>query len=151
MSDFLEPTATPETTQEITMSGHNSETLKGKIGAYKEANPTASIEEIAKALNTSKPYVHQSLNNYKKPKKAKAVVKKVLEKKKQSVPTFVQLTNQIGFLEGQIRDLKSNIYQQEAVAKGLRLQNRGLSNVITYLESKLGIDEIEARLESTRD
>jgi hypothetical protein len=33
----------------------------------------------------------------------------------------------------------------------LRHQNRGLSNVITYLESKLGIDEIDARLEATKD
>jgi hypothetical protein len=150
MSDFLESTATPETTQVITMSEHNPNTLKGKICAYKEANPTASIEEIAEALNTSKPYVYQSLMNYKKPKKVKAVVKKVVEKKEQG-PTLAQLTSKIDLLEGVIRHLKGNLAEEEQVIKALRIQNRGLDNVITYLESKLGIDEIEARLESTRD
>ena len=122
-------------------------TLKAKILEHKKNNPEATVPEIATLLNTSKTYVYQTIMDYKTPKKPKPVK----AEKKQSVPTLVQLTNQISFLEGQIRDLKSNIYELEGVAKGLRQQNRGLSNVITYLESKLGIDEIDARLEATRD
>ena len=150
MSDFFEITTTPEATQEITMSAHNLKTLKGRIGAYKEANPTASIEQIAKALNTSKPYVYQSLANNVKPKRIKAAVKKFVEKKEQG-PTLAQLSNKIDLLENIIRSLKSNLAEEEQVIKALRMQNRGLDNVITYLESKLGIDEIEARLEATKD
>ena len=122
-------------------------TLKAKILEHKKNNPEATPAEIAKLLNTSKTYVYQTIMNYKTPMRPKPVK----EEKKQSVPTLVQLTNQISFMESQIRDLRSAVYELEAVAKGLRQQNRGLSNVITYLESKLGIDEIDARLESTKD
>jgi hypothetical protein len=122
-------------------------TLKAKILEHKKNNPEATVAEIAKLLNTSKTYVYQTITDYKSPMRPKPVK----AEKKQSVPTLVQLTNQISFMEGQIRELRSALYEQEAVAKGLRQQNRGLSNVITYLESKLGIDEIDARLEATRD
>jgi hypothetical protein len=122
-------------------------TLKAKILEHKKNNPEATPAEIAKLLNTSKTYVYQTITDYKSPMRPKPVK----AESKQSVPTFVQLTNQISFLESQIRTLRSDVYEQEAVAKALRVQNRGLSNVITYLESKLGIDEIDARLESTKD
>lgn len=112
-------------------------TLKAKILEHKKNNPEATNLEIAKVFNTSKAYVYQSIIGYKSPR---------LKARGDSVPTLVQLTNQISFLEGQVRDAKSAVYELEAVAKGLRQQNRGLSNVITYLESKLGIDEIDARL-----
>ena len=111
-------------------------TLKEKILEHKKNNPEATNLEIAKVFNTSKAYVYQSIIGYKSPRL----------KGKSDVPSLVQLTNQISFLEGQVRDAKSAVYELEAVAKGLRQQNRGLSNVITYLESKLGIDEIDARL-----
>jgi hypothetical protein len=111
-------------------------TLKAKILEHKKNNPEATNLEIAKVFNTSKAYVYQSIIGYKSPRL----------KGKSDVPSLVQLTNQISFLEGQVRDAKSAVYELEAVAKGLRQQNRGLSNVITYLESKLGIDEIDARL-----
>jgi uncharacterized coiled-coil DUF342 family protein len=117
-------------------------TLKEQILEHKKNNPEATPEEIAKLLNTSKTYAYQTIIGYKSPREA------VREK---SAPTLVQLTNQISFMEGQIRELRSTVYELEAVAKGLRHQNRGLSNVITYLESKLGIDEIDARLEATKD
>jgi hypothetical protein len=116
-------------------------TLKEKILEHKKNNPEATPAEIAKFFNTSKTYVYQTLTGYKSPRL----------KARGDVPTLVQLTNQISFMESQIRDLRSNVYELEAVAKGLRQQNRGLSNVITYLESKLGIDEIDARLEATKD
>ena len=122
-------------------------TLKAKILEHKKNNPEATVNEIAKILNTSKTYVHQTIIGYKSPMRAK-VVKTVA---KESTPTLAQLTFQIDFLESQARGLKSNIAEHEAVIKALRLQNRGLSNVITYLESKLGIDEIDARLEATKD
>ena len=117
-------------------------TLKEQILEHKKNNPEATKEEIAKLFNTSKTYVYQTLTGYKSPR---------LKAREDSVPTLVHLTNQISFMESQIRDLRSNVYELEAAAKGLRQQNRGLSNVITYLESKLGIDEIDARLESTKD
>ena len=122
-------------------------TLKEKILEHKKNNPAATPAEIAKLLSTSKTYVYQTITGYKSPMRPKPVK----AEKKKVAPTVTQLTNQISFLESHIRDLKSNIYELESVAKGLRMQNRGLSNVITYLESKLGIDEIDARLEATRD
>jgi cyanate lyase len=111
-------------------------TLKEKILEHKKNNPEATFEEIATLLSTSKTYVYQIINGYKSPRL----------KSRDDVPTLVHLTNQISFMEKQILTLRGDVYEQEAVAKGLRQQNRGLSNVITYLESKLGIDEIDARL-----
>lgn len=157
MLDFLKPTpapvvetavqpeATPEVKPETTTM-----TLKARVLAFRDANPSATVVEIAKALNTSKPYVYQCFTDYKKIKKKNSTVKKVAEKKS-SVSTLVQLTNQISLMESNIRHLRSNILELEAVEKALRQQNRGLSNVITYLECKLGIDEIDARLEATKD
>jgi hypothetical protein len=122
-------------------------TLKAKILEHKKSNPEATVAEIAKLLNTSKTYVYQTITDYKAPMRPKPVN----AEKKEVAPTVTQLTNQIAFMEKQILALRSDVYEQEAVAKALRLQNRGLLNVITYLESKLGIDEIDARLEATRD
>jgi predicted transcriptional regulator len=122
-------------------------TLKAKILEHKKNNPEATVAEIAKLLNTSKTYVHQTITNYKAPMRSKPVN----AEKKEVATTVTQLTSQIAFMEKQILTLRSDVYEQEAVAKALRLQNRGLLNVITYLESKLGIDEIDARLEATRD
>ena len=122
-------------------------TLKAKILEHKKNNPEATPAEIAKLLNTSKTYVYQTIMDYKSPMRPKIAKAETT----QPAPTLAQLNNQISFLESQIRTLRSDVYEQEAVAKALRVQNRGLSNVITYLESKLGIDEIDARLESTKD
>ena len=122
-------------------------TLKAKILEHKKNNPEATVAEIATLLNTSKTYVYQTIMDYKSPMRPKPVK----AEKKEVAPTVTQLTNQIAFMEKQILTLRSDVYEQEAVAKALRLQNRGLSNVITYLECKLGIDEIDARLEATRD
>jgi hypothetical protein len=122
-------------------------TLKAKILEHKKNNPDATVAEIAKLLNTSKTYVYQTITDYKAPMKPKIVK----TEKNESAPTVAQLNNQISFMEKQILTLRSDVYELEAVAKALRLQNRGLSNVITYLESKLGIDEIDARLEATKD
>jgi hypothetical protein len=121
-------------------------TLKEKILEHKKNNPEATPEEIAKLLNTSKTYAYQTITGYKPPMKPK-----IAKAEKPAAPTVAQLTSEIAFMEAQIRALRSNIYEQEVVAKVLRHQNRGLSNVITYLESKLGIDEIDARLEATKD
>ena len=119
-------------------------TLKSKINEYKNSNPSATIGEIAKACNTSKPYVYQCINNYKKPKKSKAV------KQSDDSSSAAQLNRQVNFLAAQVQKLRGDVAELEAVAKALRQQNRGLANVITYLESKLGIDEIDARLEATK-
>ncbi len=121
-------------------------TLKEKILEHKKNNPEATPEEIANLFNTSKTYAYQTIIGYKSPMKPK-----IAKAEKPAAPTVAQLTSEIAFMEAQIRALRSNIHEQEAVAKALRHQNRGLSNVITYLESKLGIDEIDARLEATKD
>jgi hypothetical protein len=112
-------------------------TLKEQILEHKKNNPEATFKEIATLLSTSKTYVYQTINGYKSPR---------LKSRGDSVPTVAQLTSQISFMEKQILTLRGDVYEQEAVTKALRQQNRGLSNVITYLESKLGIDEIDARL-----
>ena len=122
-------------------------TLKEKILEHKKNNPEATPAEIAKLLNTSKTYAYQTIIGYKTPMQPKIAK----TEKKPPAPTVAHLNNQISLMESLIRTLRSDIYEQEAVAKALRLQNRGLSNVITYLESKLGIDEIDARLEATKD
>jgi hypothetical protein len=157
MLDFLKPTPAPVVEAEVQPEAKpevkpeaTTMTLKARVLAYRDANPSATVVEIAKALNTSKPYVYQCLTDYKKIKKEKSVVKKVVEKKV-SAPTVAQLNNQIGLLESNIRNLKSNFVELDAINKVLKHQNRGLSNVITYLESKLGIDRIEERLEATKD
>ena len=153
MLDFLKQAIAPtvETeTQTETKPENTTMTLKAQIIAFRNANPSLSVAEIAKHFKTSKPYVYQSINKYKKPKKVKSLAGKV-EEKKVAAPTVNQLNNQIDFLNIRIQNLTSDVAELEAVVKALRLQNRGLSNVITYLESKLGLDEIEARLESKKD
>jgi hypothetical protein len=165
MLDFLKPTPAPVVEAEVQPEAKpevkpeaTTMTLKARVLAYRDANPSATVVEIAKALNTSKPYVYQCFTDYKKTKKVKSLAEKIetaLSKKgaeeKVAAPTVAQLNNQIGLLESNIRNLKSNFVELDAINKVLKHQNRGLSNVITYLESKLGIDRIEERLEATKD
>ena len=51
----------------------------------------------------------------------------------------------------ELEELKSKNFVLEAVVKAHTKQLQKLRGVIEYLEEKLGIDEIDARLEATRD
>jgi hypothetical protein len=122
-------------------------TIAKQVREYKAANPSATNVEIAKIFKTSPPYVWQALNTLKVAKskaqtraKAKAIAKPV------NLVRNIQVENlqlECKFLRGEIDILKE-------VVKACDTQRRGLENVITYLETKLGIDEIDARLEATR-
>ena len=48
-------------------------------------------------------------------------------------------------------ELKMQVLELEIIVDALTERNKRLVGVIEYLEGKLGIDEIDARLEATRD
>ena len=111
--------------------------LATKIREYKAANPDAVNKDIAKALNTSPSYVHQTLTNYKKPKKD--ILKPVVPSEGQKV-----LQNEIKRLHGAIERWESlSKFQDSKIAvltqqnKALKEHHAGLEYVISYLESRL--------------
>jgi hypothetical protein len=121
-------------------------TISKQVKEYKAANPNATNKEIAKICNTSAIYVYQILH----PKK----VKKAKPTKGQKILREVIAHSEglsAAVLRSEKASLHSKIDELEIVIKAMRTQMLGLENVITYLEAKLGIDEIDARLESTRD
>lgn len=118
-------------------------TLATKIREHKATNPEANNKEIAKALNTSPAYVFQVLTNYKKPKK---------DGLKPVAPTEGQkvLRNEIARLNHAIERWESLSKFQEAKigvltqqVKNLKDHHAGLEYVISYLESRLGIEKKE--------
>ena len=118
-------------------------TLAIKIREHKAANPEASNKDIAKALSTSPAYVFQVLTNYKKPKKNPL---------KPVVPSEGQKTlrNEINRLNASIERWESLSKFQEArisvltqQVKNLKDHHAGLEYVISYLESRLGIEKKE--------
>jgi hypothetical protein len=122
-------------------------TIAKQIREYKVANPSVTNAEIARTYKTSPAYVWQALNLSKVAKsKAKTKAKTKAIAKPISLVRNIQVENlqlECKFLRGEIDILKE-------VVKACDTQRRGLENVITYLETKLGIDEIDARLEATR-
>jgi len=117
-----------------------------KVREYKTANPKADVVEIAKSCNTSIGYVYQILHHAKKAaKKAKAAS----EVKATPQPTDGQQTlrkeikhlneaidkwrNVSSFHEGRIDVLTKQV-------RDLKAHNSGLEYVISYLESRLGIE-----------
>lgn len=120
-------------------------TIAKQVREYKAANPSATNVEIAKIFKTSPPYVWQALNKL-KVAKSKAQTRVKAKAKPVNLVRNIQVENlqlECKFLRGEIDILKE-------VVKACDTQRRGLENVITYLETKLGIDEIDARLEATR-
>jgi hypothetical protein len=118
-------------------------TVAKQIRAFKAANPEATNLEVAKAVNTSKVYVSQTLNNYKKPKKDN--LKPVVPSEGQKV-----LRNEIQRLNDAIarweslskfQDAKIGVLTQQN--KALKEHHAGLEYVISYLESRLGIEKKE--------
>jgi hypothetical protein len=121
-------------------------TISEQVREYKAANPDATNAEVATACKTTALYVYQILRPKKvkkaKPTKGQKILRKV-------IAGSDDLSDAV--LRSEKANLHSKIDTLEIVIKAMRTQMIGLENVITYLESKLGIDEIDARLESTRD
>jgi hypothetical protein len=121
-------------------------TISEQVREYKAANPDATNAEVATACKTTALYVYQILRPKKvkkaKPTKGQKILRKV-------IAGSDDLSDAV--LRSEKASLHSKIDTLEIVIKAMRTQMIGLENVITYLESKLGIDEIDARLESTRD
>ena len=156
---------------------HNS---SKRILAYKVANPTYTTSRLAKVLNLRYRHVYNTLYTYKAlggegtldhinelikdyvPKPNSRLEFDIEKnKKEESTPTKGQevLREVIAQSEGlkdaihrsEKKHLHSKIDELEALVEAMKTQARGLENVIQYLEAKLGIDEIDARLEATRD
>jgi hypothetical protein len=118
-------------------------TIKSKVEEYKAANPNATDKEIAKACETNALYVYQILRPKKGTKPTKG--QKILRTEIINSDLHIKIAN------NEKAHLHSKIDELEIIIKAMNFQMRGLQNVITYLETKLGIDEIDARLEATRD
>ena len=116
-------------------------TVAKQIRAFKAANPEATNLEVAKAVNTSKVYVSQTLNNYKKPKKEKPVVpsegQKVLRNEIQRLNEAITRWESLS----KFQDAKIGVLTQQN--KALKEHHAGLEYVISYLESRLGIEKKE--------
>jgi len=111
-----------------------------QIRGYKEANPTHKTKDIAKACGVSAAYVYQVLS---KPKK------KMIVATKEATPTDGQqvLRKEITRLNDEITKYKNlTTFQESRInylstkVKELKLHHSGLEYVISYLESRLGIE-----------
>ena len=113
-----------------------------KVREYKIANPTATVEEIAKASETSTGYVYQV--SYKmKHKKVKAV-KKAKPVAKQPTDGHKIVRNEIGRLHAEIDNLRILDEVNEDIIKDYQHEIDQLKNdivgyraVISYLQGKL--------------
>jgi hypothetical protein len=113
--------------------------LADKIREYKVVNPQATNKEISKALNTSPAYVHQTLTNYKKPKKEKPVVptegQKILQNEIMRLNDELEsykLAMQLNIQEQQEQDRLDQEY-----VKQLENDIVGYRAVISYLQGQL--------------
>lgn len=154
---------------------HNS---SKRILAFKLAHPNISTSKLAKALRLRYGSVYNVLYTYKalgrdgdldhlpdlikgyEPKSNSRLAFDIEKNKEEaSKPTKGQevlrevIAGGLGdaVLRAEKASLHSKIDDLEALVKAMKTQMRGLENVIQYLETKLGIDEIDARLESTKD
>jgi hypothetical protein len=114
-----------------------------QIREYKQANPTHKPSDIAKACGVKTTYVYQVLHadKQKKPKKEKPVTKQ---------PTDGQnvLRNEIKRLNAAIEKWREHSAYHESRANSLyaslqksKQHHTGLEYVISYLESRLGIED----------
>jgi len=114
--------------------------LSKKIRAYKEAHPNAKAKEIAEALGVKVPYVYQILS-YKpvKPKKTskatrpsagQETLRKEINRLNNEIDKYKNLSN---FHEDKINFLMKRVSE-------LKAHHTGLEYVISYLESRLGIE-----------
>ena len=144
-----------------------------RILAYRLKHPKSSIRSIANALKETYSAVYNALFKYDAYKPANAedkfehlkdilgnylvfeeaveeLVQEVVQPVKPSAGQEV-LRKEIARLNAVNEELTDQNEILETVLEAVNLQRRGLENVIQYLEAKLGIDEIDARLEATKD
>jgi hypothetical protein len=117
-------------------------TKSKQIRTFKEANPTANPKDIAAVCGVTTSYVYQVLHNAKK-KNVKPVATK------EATPTDGQqvLRKEINRLNDEITKYKNlTKFQEDKInflankVKDLKLHHSGLEYVISYLESRLGIE-----------
>jgi hypothetical protein len=115
--------------------------LSKKIRAFKKMNPDSKSVDIAKAFNTSPSYVYQVLS-YKSAKEKKMANKPVAPTAGQDVlRKEIKHLNEANdkwqhlssFQEGRIDVLTKQV-------RDLKAHHTGLEYVISYLESRLGIE-----------
>lgn len=106
-------------------------TIVSQIRAFKEANPNASIKEIAAACNTSKPYVYQVLF----PKG-----KKKVDAPKVEATSSKDQDKLIATLRKELADYQTNEEKFEAAFTKVMVQIVEACAVIKYLEQKLKKD-----------
>jgi hypothetical protein len=116
-------------------------TIAKQIREYKVANPNATNKEIGKALKTSPVYVYQVLSGYTKPKKEKPVVPSEGQKVLQN--EIKRLHNAIERWESLSKFQEAKISVQAQQIKALKEHHAGLEYVISYLESRVGIEKKE--------
>jgi hypothetical protein len=109
------------------------QTLSAKIREYKAANPAASIKDIAAALNTSKPYVYQSLF----PKGKKIAEGKKVEAPLVDIPSIKEQEKLITTLRKELADYKQNEEKFEKTYQSLMMELVKAKSVVEYLEEKL--------------
>ena len=113
-------------------------TIAKQIRAFKAENPEATNSDVATAIKTSKVYVCQVLTGYKKPKKEKLVVpsegQKVLRGEIQRLNNAIERWESLS----KFQDAKIGVLTQQV--KNLKDHHSGLEYVISYLESRLGIE-----------
>jgi predicted RNase H-like nuclease (RuvC/YqgF family) len=111
-----------------------------QIRGYKEANPTHKPQDIAKACGVSAAYVYQVLSKPKKkmivatkeatPTDGQQILRKEITRLNEEITKYKNLTT---FQESRINYLNTKV-------KELKLHHSGLEYVISYLESRLGIE-----------
>lgn len=116
-------------------------TIAKKIREYKAANPEATNKDIGKALDTSPVYVYQVLSGYQKPKKLKPVAptegQKVLQNEIKRLHDAIERWESLS----KFQEAKISVLTQQA--KAMKDHHAGLEYVISYLESRLGIEKKE--------
>ena len=142
-----------------------------RILAYRLKHQKSSIRNVANALKETYSAVYNALSTYDAVRHANAedkfehlkdILGDYLEKEtKEVVQEVVRpvelsagqevLRKEIMRLNDENEELVDQNEILETVIEAMNTQRRGLENVIQYLEAKLGIDEIDARLEATKD
>jgi hypothetical protein len=117
-------------------------TKSKQILAYQEANPTHKPIDIAKACGVATAYVYQVLHKAKKkPKNVKLIAEATPTDGQQTLRKEIKHLNEAidkwrnlsSFNEGRIDVLTRQV-------RDLKAHNSGLEYVISYLESRLGIE-----------
>lgn len=127
MLDFLKAMPDMTNTPETTMIEAPKTTISQRIRDYKAANPNATMKEVAKAVNTSLPYVYQVLVPTMKKTKSVAAAPKAAPK---AAPAN---TVSVKDHEAVVRRLA----EQTAEVMDLEEEIVGLRAIIKYLEERL--------------